>query len=350
VRGRLPLRSRAGARIRVGWVANGALEGWIRSYRSLPPTTAMRVANMSRWIDGRDRFECELYDSRRRYDIVVFVKTMGGRYEEEARRVQSYGARVVFDANVNYYEVWGEYDVANTKPTEQQQQDAVAITTLADGVVADSSYLLGIVRRLNERSVWIPDNVDPRVFSGVRKHWDADGPFRLVWSGVPKKALPLLTIREALASLERAELVIVSSDVPEAMRELEEAIPCRFVPFIDLDRRFVRTLRSCDTIISPKRLVNSYELGHAEYKITVGMAVGLPAVASPQQSYVEAIGHLGGGILANDVNEWQDALQRLAADVGLRASLGAKGAQTVAEVYATPTVAQRYLAFLRQFV
>jgi glycosyltransferase involved in cell wall biosynthesis len=335
-------------RVRVGWVPSGMLGGWVRRHRSLPASTAMRVANISRWIDDRKGVRSELYNPHRRYDIVVFVKTMGSAYEAEARRVQAYGGRVVFDANVNYYEIWGEYDVADTKPTEQQHRNAIAMTTLADGVVADSSYLLDIVRKFNERAVWVPDNVDLRVFSGVRDHRSGDGRFRIVWSGIAKKAKPLLTIREPLASLAGAELVLVSNEVPEVMGELAEVIECRFVPYSD--RRHARTLRSCDTIISPKRLVNGYELGHSEYKITLGMAVGLPAVASPQQSYLEAIGHLGGGIVADSVEKWHGALQRLAVDAELRADLGSKAARTVAEKYSTPVVARRYLGFLQELV
>lgn len=331
--------------MRVGWAPSGTLEGWSRRYRSLPASTAMRVANMARWIDGRAGFGCELYTPSRRYDIVVFVKTMGGRYENEARRIQGYGGRVVFDANVNYYEIWGDYDVPDTKPTEQQQRDAIEMTTLADAVVADSAYLLEIVRRFNPRSTWIPDNVDLRVFSGSRRHGEGDGTFRLVWSGIAKKAQPLLMIREPLANLERTELVLVSDAAPAVMAELRQSIPCRFVRYGD--RRYARTLLTCDTIISPKRLVNGYELGHSEYKITLGMAVGLPAVASPQQSYVEAIGHFGGGMVADRIDEWREALARLRADVELRADLGAKARRTVAEVYATPVVAQRYLDVLR---
>ena len=77
------------------------------------------------------------------------------------------------------------------------------------------------------------------------------------------------------------------------------------------ERRYAEELRRSDVIIAPKRLVNAYELGHTEFKITPGMAVGLPAVASPQQSYVEAISDRGGGILAEDVGRWSDALDRL---------------------------------------
>jgi glycosyltransferase involved in cell wall biosynthesis len=333
---------------RIGWVTASSLDAERATFRGLPPPVAMRVANIARWIDANDRcFRNELYRRGRRYDVVVFVKAMSEAHRDVAERAQSAGARVVFDANVNYYEVWGDYDIADTRPTDAQRREAEAMTRLADWVVADSSYLLGIVRKLNERASWIPDNVDTSLFRPGRGRRARRGgrPLRLVWSGMARKAKPLLLVRDALAELRDAELVVVSNEEPPELGELRAAIPTRFVPF-DL-RGYARLLRECDVIVSPKRLVNGYELGHTEWKITLGMAAGLPAVASPQQSYVEAIGHRGGGIVADSAAEWAEALERLAADRSLREAMGARGLETVRERYATPVVARQYLDLLR---
>jgi glycosyltransferase involved in cell wall biosynthesis len=115
------------------------------------------------------------------------------------------------------------------------------------------------------------------------------------------------------------ELVVASNERPAELAELERVVPCRYVPFSL--RGYARELRSCDVIVSPKRLVNGYELGHTEWKITLGMAAGLPAVASPQRSYVEAIEHRGGGIVADGAEEWRAALEQLR-DPAVRAELG----------------------------
>jgi glycosyltransferase involved in cell wall biosynthesis len=75
------------------------------------------------------------------------------------------------------------------------------------------------------------------------------------------------------------------------------------------------------------------------------MAVGLPAVASPQQSYVEAIAHRGGGIIAVGAGEWWVALERLR-DAEFRARLGRRARETVLECYSTPVVARQYAELL----
>ena len=324
---------------RVGWATSAWAEG--PTYRSLPAPVAMRARNLGRWIDRHERgFRSELYRPGHAYDVVVFVKAMDEETLAEAARIQAAGGRVVFDANVNYYEVWGEYELPHTRPTEQQQQDAIEMTKGADWVVADSSYLLGVVQKHTDRASWIPDNVDTRLFRPPRRRRPPG--LVAVWSGMAAKAKPLLDIREALAAVG-AELVVVSNEEPAELGELRRSVPVRFVEFSL--RRYAQILRRAHVIVSPKRLVNGYELGHTEWKITLGMAAGLPAVASPQQSYVEAIEHGGGGIVVEGLEEWQRALERLQ-DHALREELGRRARETVVERYSTPVVARQYAELL----
>lgn len=298
----------------------------------------MRAGNVARWIDRHDdTLTNEPYRPGRRYDVVVFVKAMTDRHRDEAERLKAAGTKVVFDANVNYYEIWGEYDIPGTRPTPEQQRAATELTLLADHVVADSSYLLERVVPINPQATWIPDNVDTELFHGPVRHGDRR--LRLVWCGMAPKAQHLLAIVDTLAGLAEAELVLVANDEPDVLPELRQALPTSYVSFA-LDA-YATMLRDCDVIVSPKRLVNGYELGHTEWKITLGMAVGLPAVASPQPSYREAISYLGGGIVADSQHDWHDAFERVR-DPAARAELGTRARRTVAERYSTDVVARQY--------
>jgi glycosyltransferase involved in cell wall biosynthesis len=165
---------------------------------------------------------------------------------------------------------------------------------------------------------------------------------RLVWSGRSAKARPLRLLGALAGQLDGFELVVVSDREPPELSDVRRALPTRFEPF-DL-RRYARILRTCDAIISPKRLVNAYELGHTEWKITLGMAVALPAVASPQRSYVEAL-EGGGGIVADSDEDWIAAFESIC-DPDVRRELGGKARATVEERYSTPIVARRYGEFL----
>jgi glycosyltransferase involved in cell wall biosynthesis len=325
-------------KLRVGWATSSSLKVESNTFRGLETSVAMRIANVGRWVNRNLPIRSEMYRPDRSYDVVVFVKAMDTRARQEAERVQAAGGLVVFDANVNYYEIWGDYDLPNTQPTEEQRAAATAMTERADAVVADSTYILDIVRKLNDRAEWVPDNVDLRMFRRRREH-RAVGALRLVWSGRAAKARPLTMLADLGSALRGMELLVVSEREPDVLTLLRGALPTSFERF-DL-RRYARTLRESDVIISPKRLANGYELGHSEWKITLGMAAGLPVVASPQQSYVEAISADGGGIVADSADEWGRALDELR-DTERRAELGRLARKTVEERYSTPVVARRY--------
>jgi glycosyltransferase involved in cell wall biosynthesis len=327
--------------LRVGWATSSSLAADRATFRGLETSVAMRIANVGRWVNRNLRIRSEMYRPERRYDVVVFVKAMDERTRRERERVQAAGSKAVFDANVNYYEIWGEYDLPNTRPTEEQRLAAIEMTERADAVVADSSYIHDIVRKLNDRAVWIPDNVDLRLFRPPRRGRSAAS-VRLVWSGRSAKAHPLQLLEDLAGELDGFELVVVSDREPAELGGVRQALPTTFESF-DL-RRYARILRTCDAIISPKRLVNGYELGHTEWKITLGMATALPALASPQRSYVEAL-QGGGGIVAESRDDWITALKTIR-DPDVRRALGAKARATVEERYSTPVVARLYGEFL----
>jgi glycosyltransferase involved in cell wall biosynthesis len=330
--------------VRIGWVTYDSFPRRKSRFSQLDSFTGMRVGNVARWLNAhRPGLANELYDPERRYDVVVFQKMMDERCQAEADKIHAYGGKVVFDVNVNYYEVWGDYVIEGTKPTETQQRDAHRMTAVADWAVADSTYLLSVVRTINERASWIPDNVNLDVYRGPASY-EARRSLRLVWSGIAKKAAHLLLIADVLASMSDLELVLVADEPPACLAQLQRAVPCRFVRFSD--RKYARVLAGSDVIISPKQLVNAYEMGHTEYKITLGMAVGLPAVASAQQSYVEALAD-GGGIIAREAHEWHAALERLR-DPVLRAEMGRRARQTVVDRYSTGAVAAVYGDLLTQ--
>ena len=341
----LDRRTRRKRPAQIGWITADSFPGRKRHLSQLDSFGRIRTGNVATWINAAsDLVWNELYRPGQSYDIVVFQKMMEEDAQREAGAIQKAGGRVVFDANVNYYEIWGDYFIPGTQPTAGQQHDVTEMTRLADWVVADSTYLEQIVRPLNPNVTWIPDNVDLSLYSGIREHADMR-PVRLVWSGVGKKAAHLLAIRDVLASLEGFELVLVTDTEPDCLGDLRACLPCRVERFSDAS--YARTLLSCDIIISPKRTVNAYEMGHTEYKIALGMAVGLPAVASPQQSYVEILSH-GGGIVAQSPAEWLAALTELGRDPARRRALGAQARETVRAHYSTPIVARQYLSVLER--
>ena len=90
----------------------------------------MRTGAVASWMNQHDSsYHHELYDPRHRYRVVVFQKMMDERCQREADRIRAYGGKVIFDANVNYYEKWGDYFVPGTEPT------AAATASFPDALV-----------------------------------------------------------------------------------------------------------------------------------------------------------------------------------------------------------------------
>lgn len=312
----------------------------ITRFNQLNPFTKMRAGNIAQYLNKNSKtIENKIFNSEEFFDIVVFQKVMDAEAQKIAKKLQENGTLIVFDANVNYYEIFGEFAIDGTRPTEQQKNDAIAMTSLADLVVADSSYIATQTIKYNKNTVVIEDNVDLALYKNVREH-NNDKAVRLIWCGMAKKAKHLLLIKNVLSKLDNAELIIVAEQKPELFEELNSAINCSFVKFSD--KNYAKQLAKSDVIISPKILNNSYSLGHTEYKITLGMAAGLPVVASPQQSYIDALKHKKCGFIVDGDEQWLDSLNSLVADYSLRKKMGADAYKTVKENYTTEVISKRY--------
>lgn len=328
--------------IKVGWITAefprrpSRRAVWLKSGAMV----TMRYRNVALWLN-RHGFRNSFYRADENYDVVIVIKTFTDAVLGEVNRLRRKGTKVIFDANVNYYYIWGDYTDPKTQPTPELQRAAKQITRLADHVIADSEYLRDVIRDFNPRVTWIPDNVWPLLFRPA-KHRARSGQLRLIWSGIAFKADELLLIKEALAAVAGLELWLVTDARPPVMDSLGGKVRW----FRYSDPYYALLLSRADAIISPRYLNNGYNLGHTEYKISLGMARCLPAIASPQPAYVTAIHADGGGIICDSPSEWAAAFTRLRDDVGLRLEMGRAARRTVEEHYLTPVVAEK----LRQVI
>ncbi|HNX82280.1 MAG TPA: glycosyltransferase [Candidatus Omnitrophota bacterium] len=309
----------------------------------------IRSLFIPRWIcRNSSEFKNEIYRPNRRYDITVLLKMVDPLSQKEVERVRAYGSKVIFDANVNYFETTGDFFIPGTKPTQEQVTNALWMTRTCDWIVADSTYLHSVISHHTQHVSMIPDNVNLDIYALQRVHKPVDT-VTLIWSGVAKKASHFRIVKNVLKRLAGEysfKIIFVSDKKPPFMKELEPEIACSYVHFSS-DRAYARLLATSDIIISPKDLCNSYETAHSEYKITLGMACGLPVVASPQQSYREALGFRNAGFIAHNNEDWFQSLSKLIRDYKLRDEMGRFARQTVVEKYATPVIAQQYLKVLQ---
>ncbi|HLA45377.1 MAG TPA: glycosyltransferase, partial [Aggregatilineales bacterium] len=306
----------------------------------------MRFRNIALWLN-RHGFRNSFYQINRRntYDAVIVVKTFTDAVLEEAKRLKSRGIPVIYDANVNYYYIWGDYTDPKTQPTPEQRRAVMQITRQADHVIADSEYLRDVVRDFNPCVTWIPDNVQTLIFRPA-KHREKTGKLRLIWSGIAFKADELMLLRDAFAAVDGLELWLVSNTRPNVIDSLQDVISVRWFRYSDM--YYAWLLGRADVIISPRYLNNGYNMGHTEYKITLGMARNLPAIASPQPAYMTAIQREDGGIICYSTDDWIRAFIRLRDEPSRRIQMGNHARRTVERYYSTPVVAAQYAHLLKK--
>jgi hypothetical protein len=92
------------------------------------------------------------------------------------------------------------------------------------------------------------------------------------------------------------------------------------------------SIASFDIGIMPL-LDGAFERGKCGYKLIQYMACGLPVVASPVGVNRQIVEHGVNGFLAETPEQWEQALQTLLADAGLRQRMGQAGRLKVEQHY-----------------
>lgn len=358
---------------RVGFVINSRFPEWRAMSRGMRPQHLLtgwpdRASPMHfmrfGWIAGEinrthsEDLHYELFRPWRRYDAVVFLKSMAAGCLDHARRLKRQGAAVIFEANVDYYsksEV--TLPAGHLQPTSEQREQAVSMTAEASGVIASSSHLASICREWNTRTFHVPDHIPRNLLPSLAGRAPFSGhPLPVWWSGMADKAADLLAAGEALRSMgNRIRLHLVTGNLSSALSRLDPAsaegvrsllasVPHTIHPFRSI-RDLLRLYASGGgVIISPRFLENPYNKSHTEWKITLGMACGLPAIASPQSSYLEVRDHAedpSAVTICNRSKEWEEALEA-ALDCRRHATASSAARKAVETHYVTEVVAPRH--------
>ncbi len=292
------------------------------------------------------KFECELYNPSCQYDSVIFTKMMNRECQKLARRLKQQNVKIVFDANVNYYKIWGDFIVDGTKPALEQQRDAVAMTQLElIWLYAVQPTLPILPQSIIKTHISLVITLTFDHFRYRKNHKEKDQ-IIIGWCGYAKKSLHISLIADVLKNLSekyRIRLRIIAEDSEHYRNDF--GIPFDWVPW-NFDR-FPEEIVQSDIAISPKYLNNSYDLGHSEYKIAVFMAEGIPAVVSPQQSYCEAIENGKSSFIASNEEEWYHYLESLIRDTSLRSIIGQTARERIKKLYSKEIVAQRYVHLIK---
>jgi len=323
----------------------------------------MRFGWIAKRINNSSEYDLhyELYRPWGRYDMIIFMKSMGVKSMKVLKRKKRRGKKIIFDANVNYYETWGKFYYDGMAPTEQQRLDSIEITRAADAVIADSSFLQNKCRQYNSDVYWLPDNVDMDL-APVRPQriFERNGRLSLFWSGQAHKLFELLSIEDKLRKYrDKIRLVLITNsmtkidcwhdDFKARFLLLLEDIEHEIIPFQSIGQ-LLDIYSSGGICISPRFLDNSYNMAHTEWKITLGMACGNITLCSPVPSYVDVAERAeNGGIrICNTLDEWDAAIDEMLTK-GNSLEYEEEAARSVVEkYYSTKVVAKKHAAFVNK--
>lgn len=210
----------------------------------------------------------------------------------------------------------------------------------ACAVIAGNEYLAEWARGLNRRVTTIPTPVDTERHRPAASPRRGDGPIVIGWVGSSTTA-PYLRfvdrVLERVASRHDVVVRVIGGSYSHD-RVSVEVLPYRL-------EAEPSDIAAFDIGILPEP-DDDWVRGKGAFKALLYMAAALPVVASRVGVNAEVIGE--GGFCVGSEDEWVEALERLIADSGLRATLGAKGRARVEERYSLRVQAPRFAAALRE--
>lgn len=289
-------------------------------------STRIRCLDIISYLKSRG-INTGLYHSLRKYHIVVFQKSFSRRHYETARKLSSRGTRIILDINVNYFEKIGE----TTQVTERQVDDMHRFLSVTDTVLVSSPYLKSIAGKYHKNVQYMPEHIGTM---GNHSPRSLSNPVKLIYCGYAVKADCVLLIEDTLRELAQdydTEFIFICDKDPH----LSLPVKTRFIKYDQ--KKLTDILRMGDIKVAPRRLDNSYDLGHSFTKIGYPMSVGLPVIASPVPSYLDSP-----ALIASSEKEWPEHLRFLINNPAEYKKLSRAGITFVKEHYSLDKIGRMY--------
>lgn len=359
----------------VGFIINSRVPELASLKKRMPPHALLTgwddaASPMSfmrfRWLaealrESGGEWQYELYRPWRGYDAVVFLKSMGASCMALAEKLREQGVCVVFEANVDYYtRCEGVLRLDAMSPTSAQRASAVAITQFANAVIASSRHLSEVCAQFNHRCAWVPDNVNLELRPArVQTVPFVEGRLQVWWSGMASKLFEFLAAEESfLAVADRIHLQLVTDDLDKARSRWPLEVRDRLEKFLSRVPHTLHRFRGIPhllglyggggVIVSPRFLDTPYNLSHTEWKISLGMACELPALAGPVPSYEDMAARADEGAvtICRSDEDWSRAFGEIFAERSRVQEMGWRAYEVVKRHYETGVVAGRHAAWI----
>jgi hypothetical protein len=353
--------------LRIGWIIGNQLDESRFFHRlnvKIGGISLVRYHWIANQINSTTDYQLnyEIYRPWRKYDALIFLKSMGDRSLSLIKKYHAHGRPVFFDTNVNYYQIEGKEYYGGMLPSVQQKEDSIKITETVDGVIADSGFIMNVCEQYNSNVCWIPDNIRLDLIPPYRPWKVTNDRLPLLWSGEAVKLFELLVIEDLLIKYaKKIELILITNDLSalerwypdykDRFQSLLRAVPHRIIPYQSIEQ-LLQIYSEGGVVISPRFLDNSYNMGHTEWKITLGMACGRMVFCSPVPSYVKVseLSARQGIRICRTPEDWGNTLEAILSGImdKKREEMAAKS--VVEQFFSTPVVAKKHAEFVRSII
>jgi glycosyltransferase involved in cell wall biosynthesis len=199
------------------------------------------------------------------------------------------------------------------------------IVARAAAVTAGNRHLQKFASARNHATHWLPTVVDTERYLSAPSN--RAGIFTVGWIGSPSTSPYLALLAEPLERLGRegpVRLKVVGGHCPDIPSIDVVNIPWSEATEVDL-------INSFDVGVMPLT-DDAWARGKCAFKLIQYMACAVPVVASPVGANVDVVNEAS-GLLADNADNWFNALRRLRDDAALRQRLGSAARATVEQSY-----------------
>lgn len=212
------------------------------------------------------------------------------------------------------------------------------ICRLASAVTTGNEFLADYARKRNENVVVVPTSIELAEYPVIEEP-DEGGGFIVCWTGSTSTLVHFEHAREPLERLAKQVRLVVKVICNKSPERPIVGAEMRFVPW-SVERE-AEELGACHAGIMP--LPNDeVSRGKCGLKALQCMATGRPVVLSPVGVNCDIVQSGRNGFLAESVEEWVEALARLAGDPQLRSELSRNARKTVEQGYSAEASAEKF--------
>lgn len=223
------------------------------------------------------------------------------------------------------------------------------VLRMADAVTTDNEGTASYIVKQNPRCTVIPDCPQVDQYDARRGAVPrATGKVVIGWVGSPSTLYNLFVVWEALERLfakhDHLHLRLVGTGREVRFLPPFERVRFSCVPRYD-QAQLIDEVLAMDIGLFPLQAVQASEV-RGVLKAAVYMSGEVPVIASPVGQVADVIREGENGLLARTSAEWEQHLESLIRDAGLRERLGKAGLQTVRKQFTVPQSFQKLSSVL----